>query len=851
MFHGAKEHGPSLLSQSSERPFRSDSRARSTSPLKFFASSATPQAPTTPNSQRAWTASYLTDLRSNRPARPSGSRPIPNRGSTLNTVPVLEPTLRPSSALSLSWPSCSVQQPELTTSVEPARHPSIMPYRRELSHLPNAESVDEAGRLLAREPHRGVESRDFSISNSVITSSTIASRGMYVERGQRWMEKQEARSLREALEDMDLRNEARLHAAAQKEASELVWKHRNPDAPYRIRDKSYNYKKHLEKGSHARSQSLEYAGLDVLKEPQASSQRSASDGSSSNKSQSTKSQGRCTSSGASKAESIGDQVDDQPGDNASHASWDSPQKKAYINLTFSVPSNTPFGRRKVSGPKSRKPSGSLFSNPDDKIYEEPDDIEQTAKNVLPVTARKEEPLPLKLKTRNSVAKLQSGTYGFSDPKRALEDYHRAPSRTEIQRSPPSQSRNPSYLRNKSTGLSLQSESLASPGSGADSPKSKNGIEIRGDDIRTATSMRMKDRSPKLPSPTVVSDKPGRPIVSFDKYWRPKHSEAKEAELASKPSLTCDGPRPLPSILQSRPPLLESTTSAPVVPTINIPDPPSIGVSDAPAGCIINEPSTAPTTISAPTVPTISISDDPINSRPLPSAKSNSRPSHFRRPLPQHSSTAPVSSPKSHWSPSSYNRPTAQCAACALPIAGRIVSALSQRFHPQCFTCFHCSELLECVAFYPEPSTSRDARLARIESRTSDPSTPDLIDGHTAMDDGDSSLRFYCHLDFHEMFSPRCRSCKTPIEGEVVVACGGEWHKGHFFCAECGDPFDEKTPFVERNGYAWCVGCHAGRFSGKCKACRKVILEQGIQALGGEWHEACFCCVVSYIDSLEV
>ena len=44
-------------------------------------------------------------------------------------------------------------------------------------------------------------------------------------------------------------------------------------------------------------------------------------------------------------------------------------------------------------------------------------------------------------------------------------------------------------------------------------------------------------------------------------------------------------------------------------------------------------------------------------------------------------------------------------------------------------------------------------------------------------DGDETLRFYCHLDFHELFSPRCKSCKTPIEGEVIVACGAEWHVG--------------------------------------------------------------------------
>jgi hypothetical protein len=79
----------------------------------------------------------------------------------------------------------------------------------------------------------------------------------------------------------------------------------------------------------------------------------------------------------------------------------------------------------------------------------------------------------------------------------------------------------------------------------------------------------------------------------------------------------------------------------------------------------------------------------------------------------------------------------------------------------------CAEHLECVAFYPEPE---EARARRVEEE--------------GPMDGD--LRFYCHLDFHELFSPRCKSCKTPIEGEVVVACGAEWHAGHFFCAQCGD-----------------------------------------------------------------
>ena len=243
------------------------------------------------------------------------------------------------------------------------------------------------------------------------------------------------------------------------------------------------------------------------------------------------------------------------------------------------------------------------------------------------------------------------------------------------------------------------------------------------------------------------------------------------------------------------------------------------------------------------IPSISLPDDLPSEQPPPDSFTKSRPLPANRPLLHHSSTAPVHTSTPHWSVS-QQRATAQCAACALPIAGRIVSAASQRFHPHCFTCHHCAEPLECVAFYPEPESKREERIARIEARANGQYFSDEKPGETAVDDGDASLRFYCHLDFHEFFSPRCKSCKTPIESEVVVACGNTWHVGHFFCAECGDPFDSKTPFVEKNGYAWCVNCHAGKFSGKCKGCRKPVVTEGIRALDADWHGGCFICFVS-------
>ena len=342
-------------------------------------------------------------------------------------------------------------------------------------------------------------------------------------------------------------------------------------------------------------------------------------------------------------------------------------------------------------------------------------------------------------------------------------------------------------------------------------------------------MRMRDRSPKLPSPTVVSDQRGRPIVSFDPNWRPREKEVGQ------------GRERLPQDRLHKLYHPKSAVSAPAIPAISLPEP--LSPQDDENDYNVPAESVNPIITVTSDMPSISIEEIPATKRALPDPNSTGRSKPAARKI-WDSSTPRVNTSALHWSQSSsVRRATAQCYACALPISGRIVSAASQRFHPQCFTCHHCSTLLEHVAFYPEPEGSRKARLGRIEARATAADPSEEIEGKTAEDDGDDGLRFYCHLDFHEEFSPRCRNCKTPIEGEVVVACGGEWHVGHFFCAECGDPFDAKTPFVEREGYAWCVECHMKRFSGKCKGCRKPVVDLVVRALGGEWHEECFCCKV--------
>ncbi|KAL9007162.1 MAG: hypothetical protein Q9188_000096 [Gyalolechia gomerana] len=837
-------------------------RAR-TSPLKFFASSSTSKADERRQTHQAWEKEYLNDLRSNRPVRPSGARPPPNLISNLDGH-IPESPLRTSSAMSFR-PSLPLPQASPSRVCEGERCSSALSSRQETSHTSSSVSTSAGhsqpptrldtyssnGRPSAQAHLGGAGARDMS-------SVTRTSSGLYREREQRLAEKEEARMLREALEFVDLQDEARLHSAAQAEASELVWKHQNRGNSVPNQDTPYLYKQGIRSTNHGRSQS-DMPNTRSAK-PDGSRQcikRSASEESEGGPSkmvtdvtlEAPKGDGSSDLSNGRLQSLEHTQLDSSPESNDQHdkvhALWDSPQKKAYMNLSFSIPQVRPFGRRRSSGSKARTPSGSLFRNPDDKIYEEPDEMRQGVDPLEAVKGAESE--PLRPAISNPVTNIRTASQSYL---RSMTDHGERKgkySRTEIYRNPPSQSRNPSYLKNKS--LSMPCDHTKDDTPQATQNTIPGGVEIRSDDIRAATSMRLKDRSPKLPTPTVVSNAKGRPIVSFDKKWTPSRPDLKLKESSSRCTPNENEAFQLPTVARSKPPLLESTASAPAVPTTNVPEAPSIKVDEA--------PSVPPISVSA--VPSISITaEGPPSaagaiksnaSRPLPSPSKKTVPRFSGRPLPHHSSTAPVHTPTPHWSPS-QRRATAQCAACALSISGRIVSASGQRFHPECFTCFHCSEQLECVAFYPEPDTFRNDRIGRIQARAGGTEVPD-VPGKTWEDDGDESLRFYCHLDFHEKFSPRCRSCKTPIEGEVIVACGEEWHIGHFFCAQCGDPFDQKTPFVEKDGYAWCVRCHTNRFSGKCRGCKKPVVDLVVRALGGEWHEGCFCCKVRSASLLEV
>ncbi|PSR91960.1 hypothetical protein BD289DRAFT_365305 [Coniella lustricola] len=806
-------------------------------------------------------SAYLRDLRNNRVNRPGGARPQPQppspesrkdsfqqstdgrpslgvngrssfgsaTGSLTGTAPVLS---EQSSA-----PSVHSQSPPKTASTRDFSRPSIAP-----SVASRYSTISGQGRDYY--PNNGTKPQS---SGDVIPSST------YMERGQRWMEKEEAVSLRQALEDKDASDRAsspeddRLYEAALNEASELVWKHQHgvkdpePGTPYR-------YTQHLRRDSyaHAKAASTGAYGDEIVPSGLARDRGSRSVSASSASSDDAISSRR-RSFAASRAK--GAKTPSPPGDR---------RRSSPIKLEKST--STLTGPRSPTGPHRRRSSlkrdsSSVKLPTTDKISEEPEVTTPDVPSSSPEKDTKSEPLrvfPRSPFSRRPFSSTASSSGSLADSPKLH--------RFDIHRNPPSQSRNPQYTTNSRSPSPVRE----------DVPK-KHGMELRGDDIRQATSMKLSDRSPKLPTPTAVSDRAGRPIVSFDKNWKAPDEATNEKPDTAKGSplrafqVRQDHHRRLPET-PPVPTIAVAKTHQPPPPSRPLgPTTPSIQV-DVPRGRSAPSTSSIPLRTEKPSIPSIVLpgdddgDDGPPNvpiivtpddtANPASSSSSSSKPSSRPLPTPQKNASRPRHSvPRGHWTPAAANQPgnraTARCHECGLPIEGRFIAlaGTSERFHPRCFSCYICGTSLEALEISPEPDTFRGARLDRIRRRAAG-EVLDENPGETMAEDGDERLRFYCHLDWHELFAPRCKHCKTPILGEHVVALGEHWHYGHFFCAECGDPFEKGMTHIEKDGYAWCVNCQTRRTerrAPKCKMCKKAVIGQYVRALGGEWHDECFRC----------
>ncbi|CAH8484519.1 unnamed protein product [Schistosoma turkestanicum] len=111
----------------------------------------------------------------------------------------------------------------------------------------------------------------------------------------------------------------------------------------------------------------------------------------------------------------------------------------------------------------------------------------------------------------------------------------------------------------------------------------------------------------------------------------------------------------------------------------------------------------------------------------------------------------------------------KCAKCNLPIIGKIIKAINQTWHPNCFVCYYCQKPLDDL-FHMED----DNRV--------------LCEEHWKQ--------------FHEI---ECAKCKQPITeiDRFIPACGKQYHARCFSCSACQKPLEGK-PFHTRDQKPFCL-----------------------------------------------
>ncbi|XP_024860257.1 prickle-like protein 2 isoform X2 [Kryptolebias marmoratus] len=156
-----------------------------------------------------------------------------------------------------------------------------------------------------------------------------------------------------------------------------------------------------------------------------------------------------------------------------------------------------------------------------------------------------------------------------------------------------------------------------------------------------------------------------------------------------------------------------------------------------------------------------------------------------------------------------------CQQCGRQISGGDIAVFANRaghgscWHPQCFQCASCNELLvDLIYFY------QDGQI-------------------------------YCGRHHAERLKPRCQACDEIIlADECTEAEGRYWHMKHFCCFECEASLGGQR-YIMRETRPYCCSCYESLYAEFCDTCGEHIgIDQGQMTYEGQhWHavESCFCC----------
>ena len=133
-----------------------------------------------------------------------------------------------------------------------------------------------------------------------------------------------------------------------------------------------------------------------------------------------------------------------------------------------------------------------------------------------------------------------------------------------------------------------------------------------------------------------------------------------------------------------------------------------------------------------------------------------------------------------------------CAACHKTVLSGSVAVVAPKlgpfvvFHPSCFTCHTCKELLVDLTYCVHQ---------------------DLL---------------YCERHYAEKIKPRCATCDELIfSGTYTKAMGRDWHSNHFSCWHCDTKLTGHK-YVLTDQRPTCISCYETHFASNCQTCGKLI-----------------------------
>ncbi|XP_064456678.1 LIM and senescent cell antigen-like-containing domain protein 1 isoform X2 [Ornithodoros turicata] len=211
-----------------------------------------------------------------------------------------------------------------------------------------------------------------------------------------------------------------------------------------------------------------------------------------------------------------------------------------------------------------------------------------------------------------------------------------------------------------------------------------------------------------------------------------------------------------------------------------------------------------------------------------------------------------------------------CGKCGEFIIGRVIKAMNNNWHPECFRCQLCQLPLADQGFIKNAGRAL-CHECNAKEKAAGIGKYICYKCHGIIDDQPLKFRaepyhpyhfncttcsveltaearevkgeLYCLRCHDKMGIPICGACRRPIEERVVTALGKNWHVEHFVCAKCEKPFLGHRHY-EKKGLAYCETHYHQLFGNLCYICNSVIASDVFTALNKAWcvhHFACSVC----------